>query len=102
MEWTCARCGQCAAADDWALLTSIGWTLSSDGDCLCVSCLKPQGPTAAKLSFLPVPLGIRLARQGAPGPLQMREASAGRMPSCNGSEFRQPAPKARPHLVLVR
>ena len=101
MEWTCARCGQCAAADDWASLTSIGWSWSSDGDCLCVSCLEPRGAMAAKVIPLPTALGIRPGWQDPSRARQAHGANAARGPSFDVSAIYRPVAKPR-HLVLVR
>jgi len=101
MEWTCARCGQCAAADDWATLTSIGWSWSADGDCLCVSCIEARGAMAAQGSSLPPELGIRPGWQDASRARQPHGARAARGPSFDVSTIYRPVAKAR-HLVLVR
>lgn len=101
MEWTCARCGQSAAADDWAMLTSIGWSWSSDGDCLCVTCLASRGATAAKVIRLPTAQGIRPGWQDASRARQPHGASVARGPTFDVSAVYRPVAKPR-HLVLVR
>jgi hypothetical protein len=105
MEWTCTRCGQTTAASDWATLTDAGWTLNSHGDCLCVVCLKPQGPTAAKVRYLPLADGMRLGQHQLMPAMQMRRAASGGPVPVNGRDAHdvyEAAPHGRRHLVLVR
>lgn len=40
MEWTCAKCGQVAKAEDWTLLLSMGWRITQDDEFRCVLCAK--------------------------------------------------------------
>lgn len=40
MEWTCAKCGQVAKAEDWTLLVSMGWRITPDDEFRCVLCAK--------------------------------------------------------------
>ena len=40
MEWTCAKCGQVAKAEDWTLLLSMGWRITPDDEFRCVICAK--------------------------------------------------------------
>jgi hypothetical protein len=55
MEWTCARCGQIAAADDPSWLASMGWQLSQEDGPLCVLCVKRPAVRFDRSLLVPVP-----------------------------------------------
>jgi hypothetical protein len=60
MEWTCAKCGRTARAEDWTLLLSLGWRTTPDNEFRCATCaLKPPERMPA---VKPVPAGRRGVR----------------------------------------
>lgn len=42
MEWCCSKCGLAATADDWSLLSSMGWRAVAEGDLRCVICVRKE------------------------------------------------------------
>jgi len=55
MQWTCAKCGQTASADDWPLLLSIGWRTTPDNEFRCSMCAKKEHACGGK-SEAPAPV----------------------------------------------
>jgi len=53
MEWTCAKCGQTARAEDWTLLLSLGWRITPDNEFRCVICAKKPPEKAASVRLAP-------------------------------------------------
>jgi hypothetical protein len=42
MQWTCAKCGQTATANDWPLLVSMGWRTTPENEFRCSICAKKE------------------------------------------------------------